>query len=136
MHLRGGHLKDLDWAVLATCSAQQLEESRTLDFKRERPDLDSTRGRSKRDLCEDVCASANTGRGVLLFGIDELVDEQGRRGSRMGQIVCVPLEDFDHYRDRLYEIVRAAMDPRFDQFMVRDVRRGAGDRDGVIAIGV
>ncbi len=135
MHLRGVHLNDLDWPLLERCSAEQVEESRTLDFKRGRPDLDSTRERPKRDLCEDISAFANTGGGVLLFGIDELL-EQGRRGSRMGPIVRVPLDDFDHYRDRLYEILRAAMEPRFDQFLVRDVRRDAGDRDGVIAVGI
>ncbi len=136
MYLRGVHLRDLDWAFLERCSDEQVEESRIFDFKTERPDLDAPATRPRRDLVEDICAFANTGGGVVLYGVDELEDEQGRRGSRMGGLVGVPLADFDRYRDRIYEIVRGAMEPRFDQFQVRDIRRVPRDDAGIIAVGV
>jgi hypothetical protein len=121
--------------LLERCRDEALEESRALDFKRQRYDLD--RGdRSKRDLVENICAFANTAGGLILLGVDELEDDEGRRGSRMGMLRPFDLSDFASYRDRVYELARNSFEPRFDGIKIRDIRSEESATEGVIAIGV
>ncbi|MFL9876524.1 AlbA family DNA-binding domain-containing protein [Paraburkholderia megapolitana] len=66
--------------TLAALVAEQREESRTLDFKRQ-PDKDLTR------IAAEVCAMANGAGGDLVFGIDELRvegEQTGRAGKLLG----------------------------------------------------
>lgn len=61
-------IADLDAADLVALVAEQAEEGRHLEFKR---DLPSSSDKNKMELCADVSSFANTGGGYLLFGVDE-----------------------------------------------------------------
>ncbi len=61
-------IADLDAAELVALVAEQAEEGRHLEFKR---DLPSSSDKNKMELCADVSSFANTGGGYLLFGVDE-----------------------------------------------------------------
>ena len=77
----------MDWRHrIAGYVADEVEESRTLDFKRDL-DLDP---KSKRIEClKDLTAMANGGGGVVIFGVDE--KRGGDARSCAGQVA--PLHD-------------------------------------------
>jgi len=111
VYLLGRRFEEIDWATLERARAEKTEESRTLDFKRDLPDLTSRD--SKRDFLEDVCAFANASGGVLLYGVDEARDEN----TKLGHIENLPGTPTDamsaDFKSKVQELVRSSFDPRF-----------------------
>ena len=110
MYLLGKPFVEIDWATLERAQDEKIEESRSLDFKRNLPDVNSKE--SKRDFLEDVCAFANTNGGLLLYGVEEARDAHTKLGhirSLPGVGDKVPID----FKPRTEELVRSSFDPRF-----------------------
>ncbi len=137
MFLQGVPIREIDWPFLEKCQAERVEESTVLDFKRDGPDVVSSKERSRREFLEDVCGFANGAGGLLLYGVGEH-EVEGRKTSRIGEIVGVPLSlSIDDYRQRLRDIVRGGLEPTSSGVEVWPIARPEGNvGPPVIAVGV
>jgi hypothetical protein len=100
MRLRGVHLNDVSGEHILRLVGQR--EDRELDFKESLPTQQDS-------FLADVVALANTNGGVLAFGIEEELDEDGERTGTAGEIVGVSPEtsiekDIERLTDWLYGI--------------------------------
>ena len=92
-----------------------VEESRTLDFKRELPDNSE---RDKQKLRSHVCAFANSAGGDLIYGVDETA---GKACSLVG----LDAADADAAIQRLQQMLLSGIAPRVD-VQIRAVPLGGG----------
>jgi len=97
------HIQDL----ISTGAA----ESRTLEFKRDLPDKDD---RSKRDLCQDVSALANTHGGHLIYGIEE-------RDGCASAVTGVSTDSVDDAIRRLEQTISSGVEPPIPGLNLRAV---------------
>lgn len=111
--------EDLDALV-----TDQAEEGRNLDFKRELP---GSSDKDKMELCADVSSFANTGGGLLLFGVDEI-------NGAASKVPGLPTEDVDKAILRLEQILATGIDPKVQG--ITSHRIPTTDGKSVIAIHV
>jgi len=100
--------------------ADQVSESRTLDFKR---DLVGPRDDDKREFLADVSALANTAGGDLVFGIEETA-------GIATAFRPIAVEDTDSLIRRLEDILRTGLEPRLPSCTLRWV--GAPNRGALV----
>jgi hypothetical protein len=100
--------------LLEVCS-QQVQESATLDFKRELPGLGDD---GKREFLKDVCALANGDGGDLVYGIAE---DAGKANS-----VLPITENADATKRRLGQILDSGIEPRVSGIVLNDVPVSGG----------
>ena len=104
--------------------ANRIEESPTLEFKRELPRDDRD---ARKEFIADVCAFTNTGGGDLVFGIDE--DAEGRATA------VVPAGfNVDDEILRLSNILADGLEPRIHGIRMRAVEMSPGARILVVRI--
>ena len=96
--------------------AQQVQESSTLDFKRELP---GPGDESKREFLKDVCALANSDGGDLVYGIAE---DAGKANS----ISPVTAENIEAAKRRLGQILDTGIEPRIAGILFKDVPVSGG----------
>lgn len=94
-------LDDIDEAVIQQLLANEVRESRTLDFKEQ---LDLTQ-EGRRALAEDICAFANTVGGDLVFGIREV-------HGVANNVLPVVVANLDDELLTLTNFLRDAVEPR------------------------
>ncbi len=133
MYLLGKRFEEIDWATLERARAEKTEESRTLDFKRDLPDLNARD--SKREFLEDVCAFANASGGLLLYGADEARDENTKLGHIEGLPGITTSATPPDFKSRVQELVRSSFDPRFAG-VVLDWIESPDGRTRILKVGV
>lgn len=128
--LFGKTFDELDWSTLERARDEQIEESRTLDFKRDAPDLESRD--SKKDFLEDICSFANMYGGLLLYGVDEARDAN----TKLGHIAALPgIPDLPKdFKARVEELVRSSFDPRFSGVSLDVIESDSGQKVLKVAI--
>ena len=83
------------------------KERRTLDYKR---DLNLLRSGDRAELAMDAASLANAAGGVLVFGVDECRDEEGRKTGEPSDIIGCPNFD-DERRSQIENILRDLVKP-------------------------
>ena len=96
-------LDNITWSDIEELVSENVEESQDLDFKREIPDAKHA---SQRDFLRDVCAFANSGGGVIVFGIDEQPE------GIAGKITPINGEQVDQDILRLQNSIFSTIQPR------------------------
>jgi hypothetical protein len=124
LYLLGKPFDEIDWPTLERARDEKIEESRTLDFKRDAPDIESRE--SKKEFLEDICAFANTYGGLLLYGVDEARDAN----TKLGHIDSLPgiPEPSADFKPRVQELVRSSFDPRFSGVSLGVIESNDGKR--------
>ena len=97
-----GKLIEITAATIRGLAEQGVEESKTLDFKRDRI---GNRDEDKREFLADISAFANSEGGDLVLGV---ADQDGRAISAEG----IEVESVDEEIRRLEEILRNGLEPR------------------------
>ncbi|MBL4571672.1 MAG: ATP-binding protein [Gammaproteobacteria bacterium] len=106
----------------------QVPESRHLDYKQTLPEGNDN---AKRDFLADISAFANSGGGVILYGISEAIVE-GRKTGCPGKVVGCPNISVDEEILRLENIARGSIAPRIQL----EIAHVAGTSPPVIALRV
>lgn len=88
---------------------EKIEEDRTLDYKREMPDLKNPE--QKRNFLKLVASFANTVGGDILYGIEE-AKENDRNTGRPEKIVGVSDVNTDQIKLSMLNLIRDSIEPR------------------------
>jgi hypothetical protein len=118
----GQPLDGLIFADLEALLGENVQESRTLEFKRE---LVGPKDDDRREFLADVSAFANTAGGDLVFGIEE---KKGMADAIPG----VELADPDAEIRRLENILRTGLEPRLPRMETRWIPQS--DDRGVLVV--
>jgi len=108
MLLKGKQISEIGSEDLASLVIDATPESDQLEYKLELPGGGDA---ERKEFLADVCALANSGGGVILYGIEEAVDEAGRKtGTPRSLPGLEGLGEADEIL-RLQQIVRSGLSP-------------------------
>jgi predicted HTH transcriptional regulator len=131
MLLLGKHVESITSADILRLVEEGIPESRSLDYKR---DLLGNRDKDKKEFLADVSSFANTGGGVIIFGIDEQRDEDGGNTGVPFRILGIGDTSPDEAIRRMDNIIRDGLDPVLDGgVIIRGVPIGD---DTVLVVGI
>jgi hypothetical protein len=94
----------------------KISESITLDYKRELP---GNTDQDKKEFLADVSSFANTIGGVIIFGIEEEKDENGKNTGFPATICGLSNVNIDQEKLRLESILKDGLDPRLGRIDIR-----------------
>ena len=89
--------------------SNKVSEDRTLDYKRDIPAADEARWKK---LVVPVSAFANTAGGVLLFGVQEVVNAEGKNTGVPEEIVGIGAASADEIIRQFEEVLARNIKPR------------------------
>lgn len=110
MRIRGKSSNEFNEQDLYTLIDDEVAESIFLEFKRE---LDLETGDKRKEFLYDISAMANTHGGVILFGIEEKKDSQNHNTGIAGAIVDLNIPNTELIQNRIENLVRDNLDPKF-----------------------
>lgn len=98
---------------------EEISESRILDYKLKLPD-------DNKELIADIIAFANTDGGVIVYGVEEKQDDNGKNTGIPNQIVGLGDLNLDAEQLRIENTLRDSVDPRLPgiEFHTVDVPGG------------
>lgn len=115
--------------VVAELLAAKQREDRTLDYKQALP---GTNDDARNDFLADVTAMANTSGGVILYGIEEQRDTEGKATGQPERVCGLPGVNVEQERQRLVNWLKHNVDPNIPGVDIYEV---VGVADGpVIAV--
>ena len=86
---------------------EQVQENTHLEYKRE---IKFSNDREKKELLADVCSFANSGGGIILYGIEEEKSEDGKNTGAPKQITGLLL-NIDEAKRSLDESIKRSIEP-------------------------
>jgi hypothetical protein len=107
--LLGKTLEAITNEDIARLISDKLPESRQLEYKKELP---NNADQPKKEFLADVSSLANTDGGVVVFGIEEEKDGEGKNTGVPLQIADIGDINLDETKLRLDAILREGLDPK------------------------
>ena len=132
MRLQGKLLQDVTWEDLQALVDNQVPESPGLEYKEA---IAGWSDAEKKELLADISALANTSGGVVLFGVSEKKDEQGKNTDLPEALVGMTGPNPAEVQRRLEQVIRSGLDPPLGRFLIRPFPIPAKDAY-VLAVGV
>lgn len=96
----------------------KTQESKTLDYKKE---LTLSKDADKKEFLYDVAAMYNTDGGCIIYGIEELKDEQGQNTGLPKSVVGISIENLDKTTQLIEDIVKGNSEPRISQLIIKTI---------------
>lgn len=116
MRLLGKPLKDITPKDIFYHIENQVLESITLDYKRGLP---GNSDNDKKEFLADISSFVNTSGGVIIYGIEEEKDEQGRNTGIPKGVTGLGSINVDQEKQRLEAIIREGLDPRLNNIDIQ-----------------
>ena len=109
MRLLGKPLHEVTPEDIQRLVEQQVQESISLEYKSQFPDL--KKDSEKKKFLADVCALANRVGGVIIYGIEEDKDEEGKNTGIARQISGIDEVNLDIVRQQCEQVIRTGIEP-------------------------
>jgi hypothetical protein len=93
-----------------------VPENRTLDYKERLP---GTADGEKKEFLADICSFANAEGGLLIYGVSEVRDEQGRPTGVPASVPGIPGLNVDSTTLRLEQLLTSGISPRIRGVRIR-----------------
>lgn len=116
-----GHLA---WTFVEASLAQELRETDQLDWKSELPNKQNEK--SQEEFAKDVAAMANTGGGVIVYGIQE---ERGQGTAK----TLTPVDVSEPARRRLHQLIQHRTRPVVTGVTIEPLTE-ADDANGILTV--
>lgn len=118
MRLLGKPLKDITQEDIIYHKDNQVSESITLDYKRELP---GNSDNDKKEFLADISSFVNTSGGVIIFGIEEEKDENGKNTGYPKEVTGLGSINIDKEKQRLEAIIREGLDPKLNNINIQQL---------------
>jgi hypothetical protein len=109
MMLFGKPMWAIEKADILRLLENKVQESMTLDYKQE---LLGANDEAKKEFLCDISSFANEQGGVMLFGIEEEKDKDGRNTGIPKRVCGLPGTNIDQAQSRLLNIIQDGLDPK------------------------
>src|SRR6266542_4766771 len=106
----------IDKADIDSLNANQVPESRTLEYKQELP---GNKDDDRREFLADVSSFANASGGDILYGVKEQRDANGHTTGLPDSLDGLPGINNDEGIRRLDEMIRNGIDPRISGYQIK-----------------
>jgi len=113
MRLLGKHILDLVADDILYLKNEGIPESRTLDYKLQLPE-------HNKELLADIIAFANTDGGIIIYGIEEKM-ENGKNTGYPGEIKGLGPVNIDIVKQRIENALRDCIDPRLSNIVFQQL---------------
>lgn len=133
MRLIGKPLSQITLEDLRALVEDQVAESPILEYKETLP---GTSDGDRKEFLADVSSFANASGGVIVYGIREKRDENGKPTGLPEAIVGLTGTTSSESEQRLGQMIRSGLDPALGGFLLRTLSREAGAGGFVLVLGV
>lgn len=116
MDLLNETFKDIDEKVIQRLFDSQIQENKTLDYKRE---IKIKSNDEKKELLADITSFANTDGGIIIFGIEEKRNEKGENTGLPEKTVSLDVENPDKFVQSLEDIIHNNTDPKLSTVQIK-----------------
>ena len=119
MRLLGKPLQVVEEADILRLLENKVQESIILDYKRELP---GTNDEARKEFLNDVSSFANEQGGVILFGLEEETDEDGKNTGTPKKICDLSGSNIDQIQSQLISIIQDGLDPKLHGVVLRNLK--------------
>jgi hypothetical protein len=133
MRLNGIPIGRLALSDLQDLVENRVGESRTLDFKETTPAGNED---GKKGFLADISAFANTGGGVILYGVRTVRDESGNDTGVAEALVGVGAENLDKVKQRLESLAHDSVSPSLAEVLRFQEIEVPGVASPILALGI
>lgn len=130
MYLLGKRADKIDSSDILRLIENQVSESKTLDYKR---DLNLGKDKDKKEFLFDVSAMHNTEGGCLIFGIEEIKDENNHNTGKPSKIVDLKIDNEDKLTLFIEDIIKGNTEPNIAQLIINLIKV---ENQDVLVIGI
>lgn len=96
----------------------QIQESKTLDYKKE---LNLSKDKDKKEFLFDISAMYNTEGGCIIYGIEELKDENNLNTGKPNKISGIYIENSDKLNQQIEDIIKNSTEPSISQLLINEI---------------
>jgi hypothetical protein len=107
---------NIDDKVIQRLFDNQIQEGKTLDYKRE---INLKSNDDKRELLADITSFANTDGGVIIFGIEEKKNERGENTGLPERACDLKIDNTDKFLLSLEDIIHNNTEPRLASVQIK-----------------
>jgi hypothetical protein len=118
MNLLGTPVNKLQPADIDRLLTGKIQESRTLDYKRE---LNLSQDKDRKEFLYDIAAMSNTEGGCLIYGINELLDDEGQNTGIPDSVVGVSFTNIDKLVQQIEDLVQTCTDPKITGLEIQHI---------------
>lgn len=123
MYLFGTRVDQLEKENVTRLIENQIQESKTLDYKRE---INLLKDNDKKEFLFDVSAMYNTEGGCIIFGIEEEKDENGQNTGKPLSIVDLKIDNFDKLFQQIEDIIKNSTEPSISHLLFKEIELQEG----------
>jgi hypothetical protein len=130
MYLLGKRADQIDSYDIKRLVENQVPESKILDYKRE---LKIGKDKERKEFLFDVSAMHNTEGGCLVFGVEEIKDENNQNTGKPLRIVDLEIDNEDKLTLFIEDVIKGNTEPNITQLIINLVKV---DNQDVLVIGI
>lgn len=118
MYVNGKFIAQLEPIDIIDLKENNIKENVNLDYKR-RLDIVGEKDKNRREFIRDVTSFYNTGGGCIIYGIDELRDENNQPTGYPGDFFDNKIANEDKFEIQIRNIIKSNTDPCLDNITIK-----------------
>ncbi len=106
----------IDFSDIERIVNNKLSESKSLDYKRE---INLEKGDEKKDFLYDIASFANSDGGILVFGVSESKDSDGKNNGLPDEIIGLNIDNFDKLILKIEDLIHSSIEPNIPNITIK-----------------
>jgi len=111
-------LDSLNWDDIGRLLNNKVQESKTLDYKEE---LNLQGDGASKEFLFDLSSFANTEGGLIIFGIREKKDKDGKNTGLPEEIIGIKYANFEQIRSHMEDLAKNGLEPGINNLGIREI---------------
>ena len=105
----------IDFSDIERIVNNKLSESKSLDYKRE---INLEKGDEK-NILYDIASFANSDGGILVFGVSESKDSDGKNNGLPDEIIGLNIDNFDKLILKIEDLIHSSIEPNIPNITIK-----------------